>query len=1090
MLAAYWGVGQAVDLVRPDTWQEWTLLVVYLVLCAFLLFRDRSTLQQFTLRKWIGWLMLGVFALIASQLFPLTFDLGRFPFIGGGGHTYTVSLLSAVPSLLAGVILGPAPALLVGMSAGLGRALGQSHQVYDLFNYALAAWLAAALFRVNYRGRLFAALRMPVVTGPLSHGAIAFLGGFVVFVLGSELSLLSRLDMALAAVLGGIVPLFVEGLSAGLVVSLILLVMPAWRPGKHLVPAPGERSVRRYLATNLLLFGATVLLIVVTATAAITAFTSTRLMVAELAALANASTARMTDFQAQMENTLVSFGSNDALLDGTKVNARELSRLYRKTQYYEQVLVADGEQKIAESYPASSPADQLTDMELGAVLKALDGESRSFVMDAEAAGEVQVSLVVPVAGALNGSKSALIGRVKESSIAETLGGLSNSNPYVSGAIVNLDGETIVEVGAGEDLWSTAIRSRTEPISVADDYGGTVYLGQSSSGSRQLIYLAPAGNRTWRVAASIPFEEVLSQALGVAAPLLLMLIAVTGVFYARLATYTGSLSGSISELTRTSRRIASGSVVGPLSGIDRQDEVGDLSRALADMQRGTKKRMDELALLLSVSRESSVSFDLNESLPVVLHGALRGTGASGARALVLNPADRRPLSFAEGPAAEGMRSLDYRFMSYLREHSELALGSQQAIQEALGVSQASQPLVKALFALPLLVDGRFRGFLALGFRDQRTFSQNDRELLQTLAHQASVLIEKNYLFTYAEGGRKRLEAVLASTSEAVIVTDQTSRILVINRAMERAFDIDARRVVGRAVADVIDSVPLQSALSAEASGGRDLEIAGVDRRTYFANTSPIINHEGQALGRVAVLHDVTHLKEIDRLKSEFVDNVSHDLRTPLTVLSGYASALTLLDDLTPEQREYSDNILLSVERMIELVENLLDLGRLESGEAMVTEETDMGPLLQDLADEHWLYAHDSGVRVRVRVAEGLPTIRCDKSLIKQAISNLLMNGFKYAPNSGDMTLSAERSEDQLLIAVRDRGPGIDKNDQIRLFEKFYRVKRHGAGAAKGTGLGLAMVKRIAERHGGFAWCESEANQGSTFFISLPIAPIES
>jgi PAS domain S-box-containing protein len=384
-----------------------------------------------------------------------------------------------------------------------------------------------------------------------------------------------------------------------------------------------------------------------------------------------------------------------------------------------------------------------------------------------------------------------------------------------------------------------------------------------------------------------------------------------------------------------------------------------------------------------------------------------------------------------------------------------------------------------------------GFLVLGFRQPGAIAEKHRELIRTLAGQAAALVEKSYLFAHAESGRRRLAAVLASTSEAVIVTDQTSRILIINRAMEQAFHVEAKEVTGRVVSHVIESPALANALApANALSGqepvaRSLEIVGLDRRTYFANTSTIINHEGQAIGRVAVLHDITHLKEIDRIKSEFVDNVSHDLRTPLTILSGYASALALMDDLTSEQRQYTDNILRSVEQMISLIDNLLDLGRIEAGIELVTEEVDIGRLLQDLADEHWLFAHESGIRINVRAAENLPIVRCDQGLIRQAVSNLLTNGFKYAPQSGDMTLAAELSGDEVVISVRDRGPGIAKPDQVRLYEKFYRVKRHGSGAAKGSGLGLSMVRSIAERHGGRAWCHSELGKGSTFFISLPI-----
>jgi signal transduction histidine kinase len=276
-----------------------------------------------------------------------------------------------------------------------------------------------------------------------------------------------------------------------------------------------------------------------------------------------------------------------------------------------------------------------------------------------------------------------------------------------------------------------------------------------------------------------------------------------------------------------------------------------------------------------------------------------------------------------------------------------------------------------------------------------------------------------------------------------------------------------------------------ALTQTDSTKRNLKIDGKDGRAYHANVSSIVSEAGKVMGQVAVLHDITQLKEIDSMKSEFVNNVSHDLRTPLTVVSGMATALAMSDDLSPEQKEYTDNIVLSVERIIGLVDNLLDLGRIEAGIDLLFEEVDVAELLTELADEHWLFAHDSGVKVRVKVASDLPYVDADRTLLYQAVANLLSNGFKYAPGSGEVLLMADRKGENVVISLKDNGPGIAQKDQIHLFEKGYRVKRHGSAKVKGSGLGLAIVYSIAQRHKGRCWCESEPGKGSTFYISIPI-----
>jgi PAS domain S-box-containing protein len=354
-----------------------------------------------------------------------------------------------------------------------------------------------------------------------------------------------------------------------------------------------------------------------------------------------------------------------------------------------------------------------------------------------------------------------------------------------------------------------------------------------------------------------------------------------------------------------------------------------------------------------------------------------------------------------------------------------------------------------------------------------------------------LVENARLYAHAEGGRRRLAAVLASTSDAVIVTDQPERILLAYPAMLRAFQVGAADVRGLPVADVIHSERLIEALTSAAERSRNVEVPTADGRTLYASVSTIFSNDGQVMGRVAVLHDITFLKEIDEMKSDFVSTVSHDLRSPLTFMRGYATMLPMVGELNPKQQEYVSKILTGIEQMSALVEDLLDLGRIEAGLELATVQFRVEELLQSIASELAQPANAKGVRLDVKGTVGLPLVKGDLSLIRQAVTNLVDNAIKYAPNSGQVTLSArvDRGSNgqkaEMVIGVQDNGPGITRQDQIRLFEKFYRVKQRGTPAVKGSGLGLAIVRSIAERHGGRAWCYSQVGEGSTFYLSLPL-----
>jgi signal transduction histidine kinase len=305
-------------------------------------------------------------------------------------------------------------------------------------------------------------------------------------------------------------------------------------------------------------------------------------------------------------------------------------------------------------------------------------------------------------------------------------------------------------------------------------------------------------------------------------------------------------------------------------------------------------------------------------------------------------------------------------------------------------------------------------------------------------------------------------------------------------MERLFNLTAADVVGRPVKAVIESKRLIEALASTSERARNLEIPIQDGIVLYASASTIFSNDGQTMGRVAVLHDITYLKEVDEMKSEFVATVSHDLRSPLTFMRGYATMLPMVGELTDKQQEYIEKILNGIEQMSSLVNDLLDLGRLEAGVDLVVSQFRLSEVLNSIVEEHYQPAELKGIELKVTAeSRRVPLVRGDVSLIRQGVTNYVSNALKYAPDSGQVILDATVEGNEVIVSVQDNGPGIPKKEQLRLYEKFYRVQQRGTEVIKGSGLGLALVKSIAERHGGRAWCESTVGQGSTFYISLPI-----
>jgi signal transduction histidine kinase len=250
-------------------------------------------------------------------------------------------------------------------------------------------------------------------------------------------------------------------------------------------------------------------------------------------------------------------------------------------------------------------------------------------------------------------------------------------------------------------------------------------------------------------------------------------------------------------------------------------------------------------------------------------------------------------------------------------------------------------------------------------------------------------------------------------------------------------------------------------------------------------------EGQHVGRICVLRDITHFKELDTLKSDFVSTVSHDLRSPLTLMRGYAAMLEMVGDLNEQQVNYVRKIVGGVESMTRLVNNLLDLGRLEVGLGLQAETISVHDMLERVVTSLQSQAVQRHIQLATEIpAATPPLVEADQALLQQALFNLVENAIKYTRSDGKVTIRAVSRQDRMVFEVRDNGIGISPMDQTRLFEKFYRGAQQSAKDQRGTGLGLAIVKSVAERHGGQVWVESQLGKGSTFYLAIPLRqPVE-
>lgn len=1094
MPSELWGTN-AFDLSLPSRPIGYLLLLFYLVLLLVLLYVNRRSLRRMSNRQWVIVFALSITSLFLSQLFPLRLNLPNqlSPISATQDPVTTVTLFSAFPFLLAGATLNPAAALIVGLFSGLGRSVAQTHQPFDIFHVAFAAVLAAHWLQQNYFGRVYRWLRNPIISGGLSNAAMFMLIGIASFVAtDTEASYLSELDLAVSTANAHIGPLLIEGVVGGLLTLLVLLGVPQLRNSQALAPSPPQRSLVRRLLSNFVLFAVLLVVLLVTVVFTVSIRVSTEQIVNQMAYNANTVSAEIPDFQARIQSLLVEYSRFDALQQGNNtVRGEALRQLYRTNPIYRHVLLVAGSE-VLQAYPDDGAIIGLTETEQMAVSTTLASNAPQITSAQSLDSEYIISFIVPIPVDEGQPTMALVGRVPDISLGSLIGGLQGIVGRGEGFIVDRQARIIAHPSR-DRLLATWEPPENLPRQIDTDEvsDGVAYEGRDAqSNARELVYYVPGRNHSWTVVTTAPYDVVLNLALRIGAPLALVLLIVTAVFYANLVYLGRDITNPIGELVRATKDVAAGRSIRIKIHEQRQDELGQLSESFANMQLALKQRVDDLSLLLSISGDVSNSMDLYQGMPAILKGALRGTTAVGARAIILNPNNPQPFQFGEGPKAEAMKALDRAVMTKLRHVDDVATISRpNQIQRQLDLDGDVPLPINALIAIPMSSHSYFRGILWLGYSQSHRFTDDEKNLLRTLARQASVLVENAYNFARAEGGRRRLAAVLTSTTDAVIVTDQTNRIHLVNPAFETVFGQKTSALINRAVGDMITIEPLMAALTSSDKRPQKLEIPLADGRTFYTSVSPISNGEGQTMGRVAVLHDVTHFKEIDEMKSDFVSTVSHDLRSPLTFMRGYATMLSMAGELNEQQEKYIEKILSGIDQMATLVNNLLDLGRIEAGVELVFEPINIQNLLEEIGEEYWQHAHVQGIKLKVEEPlQPIPVIQGDKALLRQAVTNLVSNGLKYAPQSGQMVLRAEhRQPGEVVVSVKDNGPGIAEKDQMRLFEKFFRIKRRGTEKIKGSGLGLAIVRSIAERHSGRVWVQSELDQGSTFFIALPLEP---
>ncbi|MBD3208042.1 MAG: PAS domain S-box protein [Candidatus Nealsonbacteria bacterium] len=379
---------------------------------------------------------------------------------------------------------------------------------------------------------------------------------------------------------------------------------------------------------------------------------------------------------------------------------------------------------------------------------------------------------------------------------------------------------------------------------------------------------------------------------------------------------------------------------------------------------------------------------------------------------------------------------------------------------------------------------------LGLFDLSNIKQVERELKKSQTALMNILDDTEKAREQAEEERKRTEEIIASLNDGIFVFDKDRRLSLMNPQAEEFFGVDKEELAGKKVFKFFhypELRPLANLLGRKIERLFREELKLEENFILEVSTIPL-TRKGKNMGYVVVLHDVSREKVVERMKTEFVSIAAHQLRTPLSAIKWTLKMLLEgdLGGLTDEQKEYVNKTYVSNERMIRLINDLLNVTRIEEGRYVYDRvSVDLVEMLESLVSSYEDDVKNRGIKLVVnKPEEELPKIKADPEKIRLASQNLVENAIKYTLEGGKVTVTIRNIGNEAEVAVSDTGIGIPEEQQDRVFGKFFR----GANALKeeteGSGLGLFITKNIIEAHGGSVWFESEAGKGTTFYFTIP------
>ncbi len=510
------------------------------------------------------------------------------------------------------------------------------------------------------------------------------------------------------------------------------------------------------------------------------------------------------------------------------------------------------------------------------------------------------------------------------------------------------------------------------------------------------------------------------------------------------------------------------------------------------------RVRQRDYLLEISRALTQVLDLDKLLERILNISLEMLAGQAGLIALRHPAEGWKIRVSFGLPPAFLRFLEPKFNQIPEDQEPGDLEIKNINQLLLSFTQAISLGRLSSVGLPLITGQKVLGVIFV-FREFAEFSSNDRALLSSFADQAAIAVQNAQLYTQVEDDRRRVTGLLDSAADGILILTSDLKIERANSSFSFIIGQQIEDLAGKDHDDVIiwakppNGMPLSSAVAEgwPLTPHATLYVEGDLKRSsnpmpvpVGITYAPLMSAAGKLINIITTVRDITRFRQADELKSTFISVISHELKTPVALIKGYAS--TLRRDDVKWDRKIVDESLQVIEeeadRLSEYIENLLDTTRLQaSGLGLKRTDVQIADVIHHVANR--MQTQTSKHKIVVEIPEPLPIVLADDARLNQVISNLISNSIKYAPG-GEIRIKAVKSKGYNIVCISDDGPGIDPNDAPFVFDRFYRSP-DATRQTKGAGLGLFLAKSIITAHDGRIWIDPVAGKGARVCFSLPV-----